>query len=57
MTTWIGANGLRGFDSKGKPILYPELPRFYGLTQRITSETPKVRSSEMAVWDPLVGRR
>jgi CubicO group peptidase (beta-lactamase class C family) len=42
--------------TSGKPILYPELPRFYGLTQRITSETPKVDCSEMVVWDPHAGR-
>jgi CubicO group peptidase (beta-lactamase class C family) len=40
--------------TSGKPVLYPELPRFYGLVQRITSEAPKVPRSEMAVWDPLV---
>ena len=28
--------------TSGKPILYPELPRFLGLSQRITSEAPKV---------------
>ncbi len=42
--------------TNGKPILYPELPRFYWLMQRITSEAPKVHGSEMAVWDPLAGR-
>jgi CubicO group peptidase (beta-lactamase class C family) len=42
--------------TNGKPILYPELPRFYGLMQRITSEAPKVEGSQMAVWDPLAGR-
>jgi CubicO group peptidase (beta-lactamase class C family) len=42
--------------TNGKPILYPELPRFYGLMQRITSEAPKVEGAEMAVWDPLAGR-
>ena len=34
--------------TSGKPTLYPELPRFFGLTQRITSEAPKVDSSELA---------
>lgn len=38
--------------TNGKPILYPELPRFYNLMQRITSECPKVPESEMIVWDP-----
>jgi CubicO group peptidase (beta-lactamase class C family) len=38
--------------TNGKPILYPELPRFYGLMQRITAEAPKVAPSEMIVWDP-----
>ena len=33
--------------TNGKPVLYPELPRFFGLMQRITSETPKVDSSEL----------
>jgi len=42
--------------TNGKPVLSPELPRFYGLMQRITSEAPKVHGSEMAVWDPLAGR-
>ncbi len=42
--------------TNGKPVLYPELPRFYGLMQRITAEAPKVDGSEMVVWDPLVGR-
>jgi CubicO group peptidase (beta-lactamase class C family) len=41
--------------TNGKPILYPELPRFYWLMQRITSEAPKVKGSEMAVWDPQAG--
>ena len=40
----------------GKPALYPEMYRFYGLMQRITSTAPKVRGSEMHVWDPLAGR-
>jgi CubicO group peptidase (beta-lactamase class C family) len=42
--------------SNGKPTVYPELARFYLLMQRITSEAPKVRGSEMEVWDPLAGR-
>lgn len=42
--------------TNGKPVLYPELPRFYRLMQRITSEAPKVHGSKMAVWDPLAGR-
>ena len=28
--------------TSGKPMLYPELPRFYGVMQRIASEVPKV---------------
>jgi CubicO group peptidase (beta-lactamase class C family) len=28
--------------TSGKPVLYPELPRFYGVMQRIASESPKV---------------
>ncbi len=42
--------------TNGKPVLYPELHRFYGLMQRITSEAPKVRGSQMAIWDPRAGR-
>src|SRR5947199_10252526 len=43
-------------NTNGQPVVYPELARFYGLIQRITSEAPKVHGSEMAVWDPLAGR-
>jgi hypothetical protein len=43
--------------TSGKPILYPELPRFYGLMQRITSAAPKVPESEMIVWDPSTRKR
>ena len=39
--------------TNGKPALYPELPRFYGLMQTITSAAPKVPGSEMQVWEPL----
>jgi CubicO group peptidase (beta-lactamase class C family) len=42
--------------TNGKPVLYPELARFYLLMQRITSEAPKIPGSEMQVWDPLAGR-
>jgi CubicO group peptidase (beta-lactamase class C family) len=42
--------------TNGKPTLYPELGRFYGLMQRITSESPKVPGSQMRVWDPKAGR-
>jgi CubicO group peptidase (beta-lactamase class C family) len=42
--------------TNGKPVLYPELPRVYGLMQTITSEAPKVRGAQMRVWDPLAGR-
>lgn len=42
--------------TNGKPVLYPELPRVYGLMQTITSSAPKVPGAEMAVWDPLAGR-
>jgi CubicO group peptidase (beta-lactamase class C family) len=34
--------------TNGKPTLYPELPRFFGLIQRITSEMPKVRPADFA---------
>jgi CubicO group peptidase (beta-lactamase class C family) len=40
----------------GKPVLYPELPRFYGLMQRITDTMPRIPGSQMAVWDPMAGR-
>jgi len=40
----------------GKPILYPELPRFYALMQRITETMPKVAGDQMVVWDPVAGR-
>jgi CubicO group peptidase (beta-lactamase class C family) len=42
--------------TNGKPVLYPELPRVYGLMQTITSAAPKVAGAEMCVWDPLAGR-
>ncbi len=42
--------------TNGKPMVYPELPRFYNLMQRITSLSPKVSGAEMEVWDPLAGR-
>jgi CubicO group peptidase (beta-lactamase class C family) len=45
-----------GVMSNGKPIVYPELPRFYLLIQRITSAAPKVSGGEMIVWDPVAGR-
>ena len=28
--------------TSGKPVIYPELPRFYGVMQTITSEVPKL---------------
>jgi CubicO group peptidase (beta-lactamase class C family) len=42
--------------TNGKPLLYPELYRFYGLMQQITTESPKIAGEEMVVWDPLAGR-
>jgi CubicO group peptidase (beta-lactamase class C family) len=42
--------------TNGKPVLYPEFPRFYNLMQRISSTTPKVPGPDMQVWDPLAGR-
>lgn len=35
--------------TNGKPILYPELPRFLSLSQRITSEAPKIEPSEILI--------
>jgi CubicO group peptidase (beta-lactamase class C family) len=42
--------------TNGKPVLYPEMARFYLLAQRITTEAPKVPGREMKVWDPVAGR-
>lgn len=42
--------------TNGKPVLYPELHRVYGLVQTITAAAPKVPGAEMCVWDPLAGR-
>jgi CubicO group peptidase (beta-lactamase class C family) len=42
--------------TNGKPTVYPELPRFYNLMQRITGNTPKLPGGQMEVWDPLTGR-
>ena len=33
--------------TSGKAIVYPELPRFYGVMQRIASETPKLDPAEI----------
>ena len=38
-----------GLVTSGKAIIYPELPRFYGLMQRIASEVPKVPASERMI--------
>lgn len=38
-----------GLITSGKAIVYPELPRFYGLMQRIASEIPKVPASERMI--------
>ncbi len=35
--------------TNGKPTVYPEITRFYGLMQRITSECPKVPRAEWLV--------
>jgi CubicO group peptidase (beta-lactamase class C family) len=35
--------------TSGKAIVYPELPRFYGVMQRIASEVPKVPESDRAI--------
>jgi CubicO group peptidase (beta-lactamase class C family) len=35
--------------TSGKPVVYPELPRFYNLMQRITSEAPKVPRDEILI--------
>jgi CubicO group peptidase (beta-lactamase class C family) len=38
-----------GLNTSGKAIIYPELPRFYTVMQRIASEVPKVPESERMV--------
>ncbi len=38
-----------GLITSGKAIVYPELPRFYGLMQRIASDVPKVAASERMI--------
>jgi CubicO group peptidase (beta-lactamase class C family) len=35
-----------GLITSGKAIIYPEVPRFYGLMQRIASTVPKIPASE-----------
>lgn len=35
-----------GLINSGKAIVYPEVPRFYGLMQRITSTVPKIPPSD-----------
>jgi CubicO group peptidase (beta-lactamase class C family) len=35
-----------GLINSGKAIVYPEVPRFYGLMQRITSTVPKVPAAD-----------
>ena len=34
--------------TSGKAIVYPEVPRFYGLMQKIASVTPKVPADSLA---------
>jgi CubicO group peptidase (beta-lactamase class C family) len=36
-----------GLITSGKAILYPELPRFYGVMSRIASDVPKIPESEL----------
>ena len=38
-----------GLTTSGKAIVYPELPRFYAVMQRIASEVPKVPESERMI--------
>jgi CubicO group peptidase (beta-lactamase class C family) len=38
-----------GLITSGKAIIYPELPRFYAVMQRIASEAPKVRAAERII--------
>lgn len=38
-----------GLITSGKAIVYPELPRFYGLMQRIASGVPKVPADERLI--------
>jgi CubicO group peptidase (beta-lactamase class C family) len=36
-----------GLVTSGKPVIYPEMGRFYGVMQRIASEVPKVPAAEL----------
>jgi CubicO group peptidase (beta-lactamase class C family) len=38
-----------GLITSGKALVYPELPRFYGVMQRIASEVPKVPADERLI--------
>jgi CubicO group peptidase (beta-lactamase class C family) len=38
-----------GLITSGKAIVYPELPRFYGVMQRIATEAPKVDRSRLVL--------
>jgi CubicO group peptidase (beta-lactamase class C family) len=38
-----------GLINSGKAIIYPELPRFFGLMQLIASQVPKVPAAERAI--------
>ncbi len=38
-----------GLTTSGKAIVYPEVPRFYAVMQRIASEVPKVPASERMI--------
>ena len=40
-----------GLITSGKPVLYPELPRFYGVMQAIASEAPKAPRSALLFQD------
>ncbi|MGH2869635.1 MAG: serine hydrolase domain-containing protein [Solirubrobacteraceae bacterium] len=42
--------------TNGKPLLYPELSRFYLLMAKVTAAVSKIPGSRMRVWDPGSGR-
>jgi hypothetical protein len=38
-----------GLITSGKAVLYPEVPRFYGVMQKIASQVPKVPAAELVL--------
>ena len=46
-----------GLTTSGKPIIYPEFPRFYGVMQTIASEIPKVPAARSGWSEARPARR